>query len=467
MLQNFSSIKSLHATSPVEQTHTVKGWIKSLRNSKKFSFMVLNDGSSHKDLQIVVDATLENYAAIAALGLHSSVEVTGLVVGSLGKGQSIEMQAKSITIVGTIPEDYPLQKKETSLEFLRENAHLRGRTQLFSAVFRIRHTLSKATHDFFHERGYFYLHTPIITSSDGEGAGEMFRVSTLKPENPPMVSGKVDYSKDYFARETFLNVTGQLEGECYAMALGKIYTFGPTFRAENSNTARHLSEFWMIEPEVAFADLDDVADLGRDYIQFMMKRALEFNRDELEFLAGKNNNPDLIATLEHVASSPFARVTYTEVIDILKKAQAAGHKFEFAAPDWGGDLATEHERYMCEIHFKKPTIVTDYPKDIKAFYMKQNPDGKTVRCMDILVPGVGEIIGGSQREEDYDKLTTRMKEMGLDPAGYWWYTDLRRFGTTPHAGFGLGFERAVMYVTGMTNIRDVIAFPRTPKNAEF
>jgi asparaginyl-tRNA synthetase len=466
MLQNFSSIKKLLTTSPVEETHTVKGWIKSLRNSKKFSFMVLNDGSCQKDLQIVIDASLENYAEVSALGMHSSVEVTGLIVASQGKGQSIEMQAKSITILGTVPEDYPLQKKETSLEFLRENAHLRPRTQLFSAVFRVRHVLSKATHDFFHDRGYYYLNTPIITSSDGEGAGEMFRVSTFPVNNAPLVAGKADFTKDYFGRETFLNVTGQLEGECYALALGKIYTFGPTFRAENSNTARHLSEFWMIEPEVAFADLDDVADLGRDYIQFMIKRALAECPDELQLLSQKNN-PDLIATLTHVAESDFARVTYTEAIDILKSAQSSGHKFEFSAPDWGGDLATEHERYLCEIHYKKPTIVTDYPKEIKAFYMKQNPDGKTVRCMDILVPGVGEIIGGSQREDDHTKLITRMKEMGLDPAGYWWYTDLRRFGTTPHAGFGLGFERAVMYVTGMTNIRDVIAFPRTPKNAEF
>jgi asparaginyl-tRNA synthetase len=466
MLQNFTSVKTLLTTAPVEQTHTVKGWIKSLRSGKKFSFLVLNDGSCQKDLQVVVDLALPNYEEITKLGLHSSVEISGLVVASQGKGQSVEMQAKSITVIGTVPEDYPLQKKETSLEFLREQAHLRGRTQVFSAVFRIRHVLAKATHDFFDGRGYYYLHTPIITSSDGEGAGEMFRVSTFPVNGAPQVGGKTDFSKDYFARETFLNVTGQLEGECYALALGKIYTFGPTFRAENSNTARHLSEFWMIEPEVAFADLDDVADLGRDYIQFMIKAAMEKCPDELALLSQKND-PALLETLAHVASSPFARVTYTEAVEILQKAQGAGHKFEFAAPEWGGDLATEHERYLCEIHHKKPTIVTDYPKGIKAFYMKQNADGKTVRCMDILVPGVGEIIGGSQREDDHGKLETRMKEMHLKPEDYWWYMDLRRFGSVPHAGFGLGFERAVMYITGMTNIRDVIPFPRTPRNAEF
>ncbi|MBY0516268.1 MAG: asparagine--tRNA ligase [Bacteriovoracaceae bacterium] len=467
MLQNFTSIKTLLTTAPVEQTHTVKGWVKSLRNSKKFSFMVLNDGSSQKDLQIVIDATLSNYEEVTKIGLHSSVVITGLVVASQGKGQSVEMQAKSVTLICGVTEDYPLQKKETSLEFLRENAHLRARTQLFSAVFRIRHVLAKATHDFFDQEGYYYLHTPIITASDCEGAGDMFRVSTLPINDAPKTDkGAVDFSKDYFAKETFLNVSGQLEGEAYALALGKIYTFGPTFRSENSNTARHLAEFWMIEPEVAFADLDDVAKLASDYIQFMIKTAMEKCPDELALLSQKNN-PDLLSTLTHVANSEFARVTYTDAVDILKKAQTGGHKFEFAAPDWGGDLATEHERYLCEIHFKKPTIVTDYPKKIKSFYMKLNADGKTVRCMDILVPGVGEIIGGSQREDDHGKLLERMLASKLDPKDYWWYLDLRKFGGAPHAGFGLGFERAVMYITGMSNIRDVIPFPRTPRNAEF
>jgi asparaginyl-tRNA synthetase len=466
MLQDFTAVKTVLTAAPVDQVHTVKGWVKSLRQGKKFSFMVLNDGSCHRDLQIVIDGTLANYEEVTKLGLHSAVEIVGKVVASQGKGQSVEMHAQSVTVVGTIPEEYPLQKKETSLEFLRENAHLRPRTQLFSAVMRVRHTLAKATHDFFDGRGFYYVHTPIITSSDCEGAGEMFRVSTLPASGAPMAAGKVDFSKDYFAKETFLNVSGQLEGEAYALALGKIYTFGPTFRSENSNTARHLSEFWMIEPEVAFADLDDVAQLGADYIQFMIKTAMEKCPDELALLSQKND-PKLLETLAHVANSPFARVTYSEAIDILQKAQANGHKFEFAAPGWGGDLATEHERYLCEVHYMKPTVVTDYPKEIKSFYMKLNTDGKTVRCMDILVPGVGEIIGGSQREDNYDKLKTRMEAGGQNPADYWWYLDLRRFGGAPHAGFGLGFERAVMYITGMTNIRDVIPFPRTPRNAEF
>lgn len=460
MLQDTPSVKTLLTGALVGQTVTVKGWVRSLRNSKKFSFMVVNDGSGHKDLQVVVDGTLANYEEVTKLGLHSSVEVTGLLVASQGKGQTVEMQASAVKVVGTVPEEYPLQKKETSLEFLRENAHLRPRTQLFGSVMRVRHVLAKATHDFFDGRGFYWLHTPIITSSDCEGAGEMFRVTTL-----PM-GEKPNFDKDYFAKETFLNVSGQLEGECYALAMGKIYTFGPTFRSENSNTARHLAEFWMIEPEVAFADLDDVAQLGADYIQYMIKTAMEKCPDELALLAQKND-PSLLETLQHVATSPFARVSYTEAVEILQKAKTGGHKFEINTPEWGGDLATEHERYLCEIHFKKPTIVTDYPKEIKSFYMKLNEDGKTVRCMDILVPGVGEIIGGSQREDDYQKLLSTMKAKGLNEQDYWWYLDLRKFGSVPHSGFGLGFERAVMYVTGMSNIRDVIPFPRTPRNAEF
>lgn len=467
MLQNFTSVKTLLTQAPVDQTHTVKGWVKSLRNSKKFSFMVVGDGSCQKDLQVVIDATIPNYEEITKLGLHSSVEVTGLVVASQGKGQSVEMQAREVRIICGVTEEYPLQKKETSLEFLRDNAHLRARTNLFGAVFRVRHVLAMATHEFFDRNGYYYLHSPIITTSDCEGAGEMFRVSTLPVgAQAPVTAGKVDFTKDYFAAETFLNVSGQLEGESYALALGKIYTFGPTFRSENSNTARHLAEFWMIEPEVAFADLDDVAKLGADYIQFMIKAAMEKCPDELKLLQ-ERNNPALLETLTHVASSDFARVTYTQAIEILQTAARGGHKFEITAPEWGGDLATEHERYLCETHFKKPTIVTDYPKEIKSFYMKQNADGKTVRCMDILVPGVGEIIGGSQREDDHDKLLSAMRAKGLKQEDYWWYLDLRKFGSAPHAGFGLGFERAVMYITGMQNIRDVIPFPRTPRNASF
>lgn len=459
------SLKKLFAEQPIDQTVNLQGWIKSMRNSKKFSFMVLNDGSTFEDLQIIVDATLNDYENISKLGMGASVSVAGKIVKSQGKGQSLEMQASAVSVIGSVPEDYPLQKKETSLEYLREIAHLRPRTNTFSAVFRLRHVLAMATHQYFDQLGFYYLHTPIITSSDCEGAGEMFRVSTLHVNKAPTLpGGAVDFSKDYFARETFLNVSGQLEAECFALAMGKVYTFGPTFRSENSNTARHLSEFWMVEPEVAFADLDTVATLGAGYIQFMIKAALEKCPKELEFLAAKYN-PDLLKTLEHVATSDFARVTYTEAVEIIQKASAS-HKFEYSV-QWGGDLQTEHERYLAEIHFKKPTIVTDYPKDIKAFYMKQNPDGKTVRCMDILVPGVGEIIGGSQREDDFSKLTRRMEEMKLNLKDYWWYTDLRRFGSVPHAGFGLGFERAVMYISGMQNIRDVIAFPRTPKNAEF
>jgi asparaginyl-tRNA synthetase len=459
------SLKKLFAEQPIDQTVNLQGWIKSMRNSKKFSFMVLNDGSTFEDLQIIVDATLNDYENISKLGMGASVKVSGKIVKSQGKGQSLEMQASAVSVIGSVPEDYPLQKKETSLEYLREIAHLRPRTNTFSAVFRLRHVLAMATHQYFDQLGFYYLHTPIITSSDCEGAGEMFRVSTLHVNKAPTLpGGAVDFSKDYFARETFLNVSGQLEAECFALAMGKVYTFGPTFRSENSNTARHLSEFWMVEPEVAFADLDTVATLGAGYIQFMIKAALEKCPKELEFLAAKYNQ-DLLKTLEHVATSDFARVTYTEAVEIIKAA-AKTHKFEYGV-EWGGDLQTEHERYLAEIHFKKPTIVTDYPKDIKAFYMKQNDDGKTVRCMDILVPGVGEIIGGSQREDDFSKLTRRMEEMKLNLKDYWWYTDLRRFGSVPHAGFGLGFERAVMYISGMQNIRDVIAFPRTPKNAEF
>jgi asparaginyl-tRNA synthetase len=457
------SVKSVLNEKPVDSTIQVRGWVKSLRASKKFSFMVLNDGSCFKDLQIVIDATISNYEEVSKAGLGSAVSIEGIVVASQGK-QAVEMQAKQVTVISATNEDYPLQKKETSLEYLREIAHLRPRTNTFSAVFRVRHELAQATHEFFSNEGFYYLHTPIVTASDCEGAGEMFRVTTLPLDNPPKIAGKVDYSKDYFARETFLNVSGQLEAECYALAMGKVYTFGPTFRSENSNTARHLSEFWMVEPEAAFNTLEDNAILATKYIKHMIKRALEKCPDELEFLSSRYS-PDNMKTLEHVLNSEFQTVTYTDAVKIIQDA-AATQKFEYKV-EWGGDLQTEHERFLAEQYYKKPVIVTDYPKAIKAFYMKQNPDGKTVRAMDILVPGIGELIGGSQREDDLQKLTTRMEEMHLDPKDYWWYLDLRKFGGVPHAGFGLGFERAVMYITGMTNIRDVIAFPRTPKNADF
>jgi asparaginyl-tRNA synthetase len=428
------------------------------------AFIVVNDGSGQKDIQVVVDKDLENFETdIAKLSTGCSVSITGHLVESQGRIKSIEMQGKNVEVLGFVTEDYPLQKKATSLEFLREVAHLRSRTNTFGAVFRVRHALAFATHKFFNDRGFYYLNTPIITASDAEGAGDMFRVSTLDAKNPPLNDKKeVDFSKDYFGRETYLAVSGQLEGETYAVGMGQIYTFGPTFRSENSNTARHLAEFWMIEPEMAFYDLDDNAKLAQDYLQYMINYALESCMPELEFLQ-KNYQKDLIETLQHVGSSDFEKITYTEAIDILANSKK---KFEYK-PEWGSDLQTEHERFLAEEHFKKPVTVTDYPKDIKSFYMKQNDDGKTVRAMDVLVPGVGEIIGGSQREDDLDKLKGRMKDMGLPEEDYWWYLDLRKYGTVPHSGFGLGFERAVMYVTGMSNIRDVIAYPRHPKNAEF
>ncbi|MBL7665314.1 MAG: asparagine--tRNA ligase [Bacteriovoracaceae bacterium] len=443
----------------------VKGWVKSVRTAKWGAFVVINDGSAQKDLQCVVDATLANFeTTVKQLTIGCSVSVTGKLVESQGKVKSIEMQTTQIELIGNVMEDYPLQKKATSLEFLREVAHLRSRTNTFGAVFRIRHHLAFATHKFFHDRGFFYLHTPIITSSDCEGAGEMFRVSTLDLKNPPLNDKKqIDFTKDYFARETFLNVSGQLEAETYALGMGAVYTFGPTFRSENSNTARHLSEFWMVEPEVAFNDLDDNAQLATDYLKYLISYAMEHCPEEMAFLHG-NYSPDLGKTLMHVLESPFEKITYTNAVEIIKKSNK---KFEYGTVEWGKDLQTEHERFLAEEHFKRPVIVTDYPKAIKAFYMKQGQDGKTVRAMDVLVPGVGEIIGGSQREDDLEKLKTRMKEMHLPEENYWWYLDLRRFGSVPHAGFGLGFERAVMYITGMTNIRDVIAFPRFPRNAEF
>ncbi len=464
-MSQYLLIKKVFETKPVDQTIIVKGWIKSLRQSKKFSFMVVNDGTTQKDLQIIVDASLENYEEVSKLTMGSSVEVEGLLVASQGK-QPVELQAKRVHVYCHNPEDYPLQKKETSLEYLREIAHLRSRTNTFSAVFRLRHVLAQATHEFFTNESFTYLHTPIITSSDAEGAGEMFRVSTLPLDKLPRTDkGAIDFKQDYFGRETFLSVSGQLEAETFAVGgLGRVYTFGPTFRSENSHTARHLSEFWMVEPEAAFFTLEDNAQLASGYVKHLIKRSVEQCGDELEFLSSRYA-PENLKTLEHVMNSHFEMVTYTKAVEILQDA-AKTHKFEFPV-SWGSDLQTEHERFLAEVYFKRPTIVTDYPKEIKSFYMKLNDDNKTVRAMDVLVPGVGELIGGSQREENFEKLSKRMSDLQMDPTNYWWYMDLRKYGSVPHSGFGLGFERAVMYISGMSNIRDVIPFPRTPKNAEF
>lgn len=464
-MSQYLLIKKVYETKPVDQTVIVKGWVKSLRQSKKFSFLVLNDGTTQKDLQIIVDMSLSNYEEAIKLTIGSSVEVEGLIVASNGK-QPVEMQAKRVHIYCLNSEDYPLQKKETSLEYLREIAHLRSRTNTFSAVFRLRHELAQATHQYFSNESFAYLHTPIITASDAEGAGEMFRISTLNLDKLPRgEKGAIDFKQDYFGRETFLSVSGQLEAETFAVGgLGRVYTFGPTFRSENSNTARHLSEFWMVEPEAAFFTLEDNAQLATGYVKHLIKHAMEKCGDELEFLASRYA-PENLKTLEHVMNSPFEMVTYTKAVEILQES-AKTHKFEYPV-SWGMDLQTEHERFLAEQYFKRPTIVTDYPKDIKSFYMKLNDDGKTVRAMDVLVPGVGELIGGSQREDNFERLTKRMSDLKMDPTNYWWYLDLRKYGSVPHSGFGLGFERAVMYISGMTNIRDVIPFPRSPKNAEF
>jgi asparaginyl-tRNA synthetase len=465
-------IKKIFDEKIIDNDATVKGWIRTVRNSKKFSFVVVNDGSCQQSIQIIVDEVLPNYAEVAGLLTGSAVAITGRLVMGGGKTPTVEMQAREVVILGKTDETYPLQKKATSLEFLRENAHLRIRTNLFGAVMRIRHHLAMATHQFFSDRGFYYLNSPIVSGVDAEGAGEMFTISTLATDitkAPKTKEGKLDFSRDYFGKETFLAVTGQLEGECYAMGLGSVYTFGPTFRSENSNTTRHLSEFWMIEPEVAFADLDEVATLGTDYIKYLIAHALKHCEAELNFLFTREESTapaNHMETLKHVRDSDFARITYTEAMEILAKVDPSVKKFEYAV-GWGKELQTEHERFLAEEHFKKPVIVTDYPKEFKAFYMKLNPDGKTVRAMDILVPGVGEIIGGSQREDNLELLEKRMNELSMNKDPLWWYLDLRRYGSVPHAGFGLGFERAIMYITGMNNIRDVIPFPRTPKNCDF
>ena len=441
---------------------TVMGWVRTRRGNKHVQFLAINDGSTIKNIQVVADMARFTDDDLRGITTGSSVAVTGQLVESMGKGQTCEIQAATITLFGTAdPETYPLQKKGHTLEFLREKAHLRPRTNTFGAILRVRSTLAFAIHKFFNERGFFYLNTPLITASDCEGAGAMFQVTTLDLNNLPRTEeGSVDFSADFFGKPTALTVSGQLEGELGATALGAIYTFGPTFRAENSNTPRHLSEFWMIEPEMAFYDITDNMDLAEDFIKYCINYALEHCADDIEFLA-QMYDKELVDRLHHVVSQPFVRLTYTEGVKILEES---GHKFEFPV-FWGADLQSEHERFLVEEHFKRPVILTDYPKEIKAFYMKQNPDGRTVRAMDVLFPKIGEIIGGSQREENYDKLRARMQELGLE--GMDWYLDTRRFGSVPHSGFGLGFERLVLFVTGMQNIRDVIPFPRYPKNCEY
>lgn len=445
----------------------VKGWVRTHRGNKNVSFVALNDGSTVNNIQIVVDVTKFPEEQLKLITTGAALSVCGLLTESLGQGQSVEIQAREIVVYGTAnPEEYPLQKKGHTLEYLRDIAHLRPRTNTFGAIFRMRHQMAMAIHTFFHTRGFVYFHTPIITASDCEGAGQMFQVTTQNLYNLKKdESGQIDYSSDFFGQPTALTVSGQLEGELGAMALGAIYTFGPTFRAENSNTPRHLAEFWMIEPEVAFIEIEENMQLAQDFVQFCVNWALEHCREDIEFLAKMYDN-ELIDRLRFVVENDFVRLTYTEGIEILKKAVAKGKKFEYPV-DWGTDLQSEHERYLVEDYFKKPVILTDYPKDIKSFYMKQNDDGKTVRAMDVLFPRIGEIIGGSQREEDYEKLRRRAEEMGVPTKDIWWYLDTRRFGTAPHSGFGLGFERLMLFVTGMQNIRDVIPFPRTPHNANF
>ena len=473
-----TKIKAILANESLDYSTTVKGWVRSFRNNQ---FIALNDGSCISNLQVVISLDTDE-ALVRRITNGAAIAVTGTIVASLGKGQRVELKAENIEVLGDCDgEQFPLQlKNRPSLEYLREIAHLRFRTSTFGAIFRVRHALAFAIHRFFDERGFVYLHTPIVTGSDAEGAGEMFRVTTLPFEATPRTEGgDVDFTADFFGRSTNLTVSGQLEAELGAMALGEVYTFGPTFRAENSNTARHLAEFWMVEPEVAFADITDNMDLAEEFIRYLIRYALDHNREDLDFLAQRladeekskpqqeRSDMGLIEKLEFVADNAFERVTYTEAVEILRQSPAyKKKKFQYDI-NWGTDLQSEHERYLVEKHFKKPVIVCDYPKDIKSFYMRLNDDGKTVAAMDILAPGIGEIVGGSQREERLDKLEARMAEMHIPADELYWYLDTRRFGTAPHAGFGLGFERMVLFVTGMTNIRDVIPFPRTPGNATF
>ena len=444
----------------------VKGWVRTRRGSKSVNFIALNDGSTIKNVQVVADVEKFDAEMLKLITTGACLSVEGTLVESQGAGQSVEIQATKIEVLGTCGADYPMQKKGQSFEYMRQHAHMRLRTNTFGAVFRIRHNMAIAIHKYFHDHGFFYFNTPIITASDCEGAGQMFQVTTknlydLKKDK----DGKIDYSDDFFGKTTSLTVSGQLEGELGATALGSIYTFGPTFRAENSNTPRHLAEFWMIEPEVAFNDISDNMDLAEDFIKYCVRWALDNCKDDLEFL-NKMIDKTLLERLNFVVDHDFVRLTYTDGIKILEDAVKQGHKFEFPVY-WGVDLASEHERYLVEQHFKKPVILTDYPKEIKAFYMKMNDDGKTVRAMDVLFPQIGEIIGGSEREESYDKLMARINELNIPMKDMWWYLDTRKFGTCPHSGFGLGFERLILFVTGMQNIRDVIPFPRTPKSADF
>ena len=456
-------IKELLATEPSESLVKAEGWVRTKRDSKNVSFLDINDGSSLKGLQAVLDKSIIPGETISAITTGCSVEAEGRLVKSPGGNQAVELQAEKITVIGPCPADYPLQKKRHTMEFLREKAHLRARTNTFSSVARVRNSMAYAIHSFFQENGFVYVHTPLITASDCEGAGAQFQVTTLDLENLPRTEdGKTDYSKDFFGRHASLTVSGQLEVETYCLALSNVYTFGPTFRAENSNTARHLSEFWMVEPEMAFTRLEGNMECAEKFLKYIFKYVLDHNQEDMEFFS-KFVLKGVIETLEHVINSPFEHITYTEAIKLLEK-----HNSEFEYPvNWGVDIQSEHERYLTEQIAKRPVIVTDYPKEIKAFYMTLNDDGKTVRAMDVLAPRLGEIIGGSEREYRYDVLLSRMKELDLNPEDYWWYLDLRKYGSVPHAGFGLGFDRAIQYVTGIQNIRDVIPYPRYVGNCEF
>jgi asparaginyl-tRNA synthetase len=477
-MQNFSVAQLLEANHILQEIQ-IKGWVKTFRSNR---FIALNDGSTIKNIQCVIDFEKTPEEVLKLISTGAAIDVKGVLVESQGKGQTVEIQVSEITILGASnPEEYPIQPKKHSMEFLRENAHLRIRTNTFSAVMRVRSVLSFAIHQYFINNGFYYFHAPIITGSDAEGAGEMFSVSTLDKKNPPLTEdGKVDFKEDFFGKETNLTVSGQLEAETYAMALGKVYTFGPTFRAENSNTSRHLAEFWMVEPEVAFNDLDANMDLSEDFIKYILNYILEHCQDDLEFLenrlldeekskpATERSDMALREKLRFVIDNNFKRVSYTEAIDILKNSKPnKKKKFKYPINEWGADLQSEHERFLVEKHFKSPVILFDYPANIKAFYMRLNDDGKTVRAMDVLFPGIGEIVGGSQREERLDVLKEKIQALGIDEKELWWYLDLRKFGTAVHSGFGLGFERMVQFATGMSNIRDVIPFPRTPQSAEF
>ncbi len=476
------NVKQILALESYGETITVEGWVKTKRGSKNVAFIALNDGSTINNIQIVVDFEIIDASLLDDVHTGASLKITGELLKSEGKNQTVEIKASEVIIYGKAnPDEFPIQPKRHTLEFLREHAHLRFRTNLFGAITRVRHAMIFAIHDFFNQKGFCNVHTPIITGSDAEGAGEMFRVTTLPLDIPPKTeNGTIDFSEDFFGKETNLTVSGQLEAELAALALSKVYTFGPTFRAENSNTSRHLAEFWMVEPEVAFADINENMDLAEELLKYCVKYAMEKCSDDIDFLDSRFSNEQkgkpqnerselgLKEQMNFVLENDFVRLSYTDAIEILRNSKPnKKKKFNYIIEGWGADLQSEHERYLVEKHFKKPVILIDYPKEIKSFYMKQNDDGKTVRAMDILFPGIGEIVGGSQREENYEKLKTRMGEMNIPQEEMWWYLETRKFGTVPHSGFGLGFERLLLFVTGMGNIRDVIPFPRTPKNAEF